>query len=269
MRRLLLTLSAAFLTLLAFSQNSKVVNFTFGPVLNINSINTSQLDTFAISWNDYYKVDMQKGYSNFSKSFISKGFEMGFESYGLANLSFHWKGSMGMNWGSQENTSLLWNNYEHSIKLKYSDVPIFGGAGIAVKGIFFLDASLGANFRNAVLLSTVKYPDGSRSMGYEMDILGYYESSIPKYFYGLDASLRLSRIMLTARASFPMKNKLVADNVMVDYDVNRYRQSEFPIDFRTFVYEVSAVNEANMLRATNLHSSIISLSAKILIGKIN
>lgn len=268
MRKILLTISAAAIALLSFGQSEKVVNMTIAPVFNINKINTVQLDTFAISWNDYYKVDMKKDYKNFSKSFISKGFEMGIESYSLSNLSFHWWASMGMNWGNQENSSTLWNNYEHHIKLKYKDVPVFGGAGIAVKGLFFLDASLGANFRNAVILSTVTYPDGSESMSYEMDILGYYESSIPKYFYGFDASLRLSRLMLTARASFPTKNTLVADNVMVDYDVNRYRQTEFPVNFITFANEVSAVNEANMLKATNLHGSIISFSAKVLIGKI-
>ena len=64
MRKILLTISAAVLSLCAVAQSEKVVNMTIAPVFNINRINTVQLDSFAISWNDYYKVDMKKDYSN-------------------------------------------------------------------------------------------------------------------------------------------------------------------------------------------------------------
>lgn len=267
MKKKISVLSIIFLLASQSIFSQAVVNYTFGPVLGLNSINTTQLDTFVNSWNTYYSFNMKKDYSTWKKTYLSKGFEGSIEYYKTSMFSLHMFGSMGMNWGKQVNESVLWNNFTHKLSIHYRDVPVLGGIG-AKLGPVFIDYSIGANFRNAALHSTVTYPDGSTSMGYEMDILGYYESSIPKYLHGVNLSLRILRLQLTARALFPLKNKMVADNLMVDYDVNRFRQSEFPVDFNIFVNEVMTVNEENMLKATNLHGSIIQFSAGIVLGKI-
>jgi hypothetical protein len=243
-----------------------VFNFGFGPGVSLNKLDPTQIDTFAVSWNDYYKVGLKQGYSLWNSTVTSPGFEITFDGYNPSRLSGHLFVSIGAYWGKQVNQSILWNNFRHELDLRYNDVPVFAGLGLQYKGFIFLDYLVGGNFRTISLTSTVTYPDGSRSMGYEMDILGYYESGSSKGHHGVGFSVKLWRLMFSARWTFPFKSKLLYETHLYDFDVNRYRSSEFPVDFR--IWDPTFSNENNMVNTNPLHKSVLNLSVKFLLGKI-
>jgi hypothetical protein len=249
-----------------------VFNFSFGPGVSFNRLDPTQLDTFSVSWNDYYKVGLKQGFSLWDKQYAAPGFEIAFDMYNPSRLSAHVSFSVGAYWTKHVNKSILWNNYVHELDFRYNDVPVFIGLGPQFKGLVFVDYLFGGNFREISMRSTVTYPDGSRSMGYEMDILGYYEAGSTKLHHGVGISARLWRFMISARWTFPIqwKNESGSETQLMDFDVNRWRQSEFPVDFRKFsdLSQGLVYDEENMVDEVPLHKSVINVSVKFLIGKI-
>lgn len=243
-------------------------NFSLGPGVSFNKMDPTQLDTFSASWNRYYKVNMKQDYAMWSSRTTAPGFDIAFDFYNPSKVSFHMLFSVGAYWGKQVNKSILWNNYVHELDLRFNDVPVFFGLGPQFKGFLFIDYLFGADFRSTSLRSTVTYPDGSRSMGYEMDILGYYESTAPTFAHGVAVSIKIWRLMLSARWTFPLKTALNSETHLMDFDVNRYRQSEFPVNFETFSSQNLVYDEANMLNETPLNKSTLNFSLKFVIGRI-
>ncbi len=244
------------------------INFSFGPGVSFSKMDPTQLDTFSASWNRYYKVNMKQDYAMWNSTTTTPGFEVAFDFYNPSKVSFHMLFSVGAYWGKQVNKSILWNNYVHELDLRFNDVPVMFGMGPQIKGFLFIDYLFGAQFRTTSLKSTVTYPDGSRSMCYEMDILGFYESTAPTFAHGVAVSVKIWRLMVSARWTFPIKTALNSETHLMDFDVNRYRQSEFPVNFETFSNNTLVYDEANMLNETPLHKSILNLSLKFVIGRI-
>jgi hypothetical protein len=75
--------------------------------------------------------------------------------------------------------------------------------------------------------------------------------------------------MLSARFTFPFKDKVTSTFHLMDYDVNRYAQKQFPVDYRVFSdpSQLLTTHEENQMKSDPFHKSVLNFTLKYVLGR--
>lgn len=236
MKRALLSSLAFLIILPGFSQ------FSHGPILGIgygfNGFTPDSLNLFVQSYNTYYEVGMKDplpeyNFSNMHGINVSVGYRY------MKRKKSSFSGLILYQYGYSSNTkrSKIWSNLGNELNLAFNTHEILLEGGYQIKGFFYMHALFGGIIRDVGIKSYTVYPDGSRSIGKEYDINGYYSGTSTTIQVGGSLGFRVWHFFFPIRVhyGFPLTDGVP----LVDYNADRFRQHEFPKDYVVFVSDVN------------------------------
>jgi len=220
--------------------------FSHGPFVGagyaFNGFHTDNLNNFVRTFNDYYSVGMQQAFTEYDLSTMN-GF---YVSMGWRLMKRHrsgFSGAVAYNYGYNSNTkrSVIWTGSGYDLNLEFYNHDFLFEGGYQVKGLFFIHALLGFSFRHTDMEVWSVYPDGSRSMGYEYDINGFYQTEAINIELGGSLGFRCWHFFFPIRISYGLPFLPVGE--LIDFDANRWRSEYFPSDYNAWVNDPAGGNE--------------------------
>ena len=258
-------------TLLALNVSAQVGVFVAPHVgFQLESFNTTGVNTFFDTWNEHYKLGMKQPFESVG-SFSNRGIDYGINvvAYGdLKKTTFYASLGVFYNQSAVKRSSTMWNNYSNEFNLHFRDVEVPIMIGAAIKGKFTLALNADFLFRQAMLDFTTVYPDGSKSYGNDFDINGVYKVSVPDMYLGPALIIRLGRVQFPISVTFPLGMFKNNDLPLTDYDANRWRSTNFPERFDDWLTDVSGMDQENALYMNQMKGMKIMVGLEFLIGKM-
>jgi hypothetical protein len=216
--------------------------YALGPVLGFgygfNGFNTEGLNTFVRTHNNYLPSAVKQPFNDYGFSSM-RGF------YGAAGMRFMRRDKGGGVWGvfyqwgsaRHRNSSHFTNGRGRELDLRFSTHDVMVEGGFQIKGIAFLEALVGMMIRKVGLYSHILYADGSRSLGTEYDLNGYYHVTEAAPYVGGAIGFRIWHFFFPLRIMYSF-SVFGHEASLTDFDVMRFRQTEFPRDVGVFIQDV-------------------------------
>ncbi|MBL7979805.1 MAG: hypothetical protein JNN12_15825 [Bacteroidetes Order II. Incertae sedis bacterium] len=238
-----------------------------GAAYGIDRIDSASLNSFVESFNTYYAANIKAKYASFPEALPGPVIRVGYRGSGLAGskLAMAFQYQTGKHHIPRSATLGTGLKNELDLDVVNRDVLIEVGVG-GKRG--FLNALMQGQFRNSTITYYTVYQDGSRSIGYEFDINGYYEVSTPEIMAGVSAGLQLGkRVIIPIQVAFPVWLPGGDFINMTDYDTSRYRSNDFPREFDFWVKDRLGVDEGNAITEGNFRGMRISIGVEILLTR--
>lgn len=158
--------------------------------------------------------------------------------------------------------------------IEYKNNDFVFDVGYAGKNILLTGTMVG-QFRVLNVEYATIYQDGSRSLSYEYDLNGYYNLNASNILLGGTVAFRFGRVLIPVQILFP--TQIVPDLsevTLLDYDVSRWRSSDFPKDYAAWsankiptTEAERLAKEANSINETDMLGMRVLVGVEVLLGK--
>lgn len=229
-----------------------------------HQIKTGELNNFVSTFNDYYQANGFKPLSDFKANMQGIGFSAGYRltapnSFSLAMLYMFSKNAQ-----DNHTTLALKSGYELNYRAKNHDF-IFE-LGYNIGGLVILNGVFGIGMRSNTMQVWKVYANGDKSLGYENDINGHYQTPSFTMDYGGSIGLKLWRFYIPVRVTYGStmfgKN---SESILTDFDTNRYRSNEFPKDYKLWLSSNTSYDETNSIGQNEFVGMKISVGVEFMI----
>ncbi|MBN8589190.1 MAG: hypothetical protein J0L94_12820 [Rhodothermia bacterium] len=246
---------------------SSLGGLTVGAVYGADRMDNANLNTFVSSFNAYYSTYIKAKYEDFPAVLSGPMYRVGYRGSGLVGSKI----AVALHYQSGKHhvprTALLGSGLKNEMNLDVVNRDVLVELGVGGKR-GFINALMQGQFRNSTITYYTVYQDGSRSIGYEFDINGYYEVSTPEIMAGVSAGLRLGkRVIIPIQVVFPVWLPGGDTINMTDYDTSRYRSNDFPREFDFWVKDRLGVDQENALTQGDFRGVRISVGLEIQLTK--
>lgn len=247
--------------LMSFAQSKG--GLTVGVVYGLDRYKAEDLNTFVETFNQYYATYIKSKYEAFPDALSMPLVRLGYRGTGVAGTKLALGFQYQFGHTNVIRTATLGSNVKNEMDLRMlnRDVVLEMGFG-GKRG--FVNAVMQGQFRKTTMTYHTIYQDGSRSIGYEYDINGYYEVETPEIMAGLSTGLRLGkRMTIPIQVVFPVWLPGGDFVNMTDYDTSRYRSNDFPREFDFWVKDRLGVDSGNALTEGGFRGMRITVGLEV------
>lgn len=242
MKRMKLLLSIVLVALSLESQAQSAISVGFTGTRN--TINTTELNTFVESFNEYHKGDGFVPMKPFVKGMYAPGFNFGWRYLDFEKSSFYINMMMMFSWDSQKTNTTLIQKSGYDFTYRSSNIDFLFELGYSIKSRVLIGAVAGLGISDESMEIWKIYANGDRSITNENDLPGYYQGSAYPISYGAVVSLRLGKFLIPFRVMHASKafSNTVARVGFTDYsNSSRYRSTDLPLDYGKWAHENQSV----------------------------
>ncbi len=239
--------------------------------------NVDGLNNFTSSFNDFWGNRLSEPYESYqSGDFTMPNFGIGGRISAANMLGFTM--SLNMLYGkSQHSKTVTWsNNIQNELEHNLRDFRFnFSGGFILLKTIF-LEGYLGSTFRKMGLNHYTIYPDGSKSLSQLYELNGQYSGTTVAFDYGVQAGIRVWRLYVYGRYTFPTKNFPPAKGLVTMSDDPRIGSvgTQFPQDYALYATDPAALAQKEVdtndayIKTDDYEGNRFSIGVEFWIGKM-
>lgn len=221
---------------------------TAGFGYSLHGYHAMNMNKFVNSFNTYYQVGMKKPFDNYQDyQFQGVQFNIGYRYLQFNKTSFSYYMGYSFSHSEQGNSVKIHNNTGYDLETAFSCHDFSLEAGVQIKSRFYMHGLVGLGIRDIQAKMWKVYQDGSRSMGYEYDINGWYQTNSFSWQFGGTLGFRIWHFMIPIKVWYEVP--FTADNMLslTDFDVNRYRNSELPNDYNQWLNSNVVKDENNRI----------------------
>lgn len=225
----------------AYSQH----HFILGVGKSRNNIKTDELNSFANTFNDYHKGNGFIPLNNFKPTMEPLNFSGGYRY--MKNNGF----SLGFIYmyskDKQDNSTTLISKTGYDFNYSAKNHDFIFEMGYNIGGLITINAlgSLDMRFNNMQIWKV--YANGDRSMGYENDLPGHYQTLTTHLDVGGSIGLKLWKFYIPLRVTYGMPLFSDGSSGFIDYDTKRFRNNEIPKDYRPWAEKPMEYDSENII----------------------
>lgn len=234
--------------LLLSSIHAQKHNFTVGFGYSYNGFNPQNMNKFFNSFNQYYTVGMKKPFDTLSSSsFQGYQFNIGWRYFDREKSSFSSYIGYAFGYSTNANSVKIHNNTGYDLESAFSCHDFMFEGGYQIQSRVFIHGLLGIGIRDIQAKMWKVYQDGSRSMGYEYDINGWYQTNSFSIQLGGSLGVRIWHFFIPFKIWYEVP--FFSDNALslTDFDVNRYRDNQLPNDYTQWLNSNVTIDENNRI----------------------
>jgi hypothetical protein len=205
---------------------------TVGAGYSLNTFQTENMNKLVNSFNDYYQVGLKKPFAGYDLGSM-QGFNIniGYRYMKRETSGFSAYGGYMFGYSHNFNSVKIWNNTGYDMEMAFKCHDFLFEGGYQIKGKVFMHGFVGIGIRDIQVQMWKVYQDGSRSMGYEYDINGWYKTNSFSAQFGASLGFRVWHFFFPLRVGYEVP--FFKDNTLqlTDFDVNRFRSHNLPNDY--------------------------------------